>query len=71
MYIVAEWTGGNGFIAVSIGGMIFGNSIRYPCTFLFEFMDTEGQFLMLITFLVFGASLLPEGLALIDLSNVI
>ncbi len=61
-YVMAELVGGNGFIAAFIGGMVFGNSIRNPCKFLFEFMETEGQLLMLITFLVFGAALLPEGL---------
>jgi NhaP-type Na+/H+ or K+/H+ antiporter len=64
----AELIGGNGFIAAFIGGMVFGNTIRHPCTFLFEFMETEGQLLMLITFLVFGAALLPEGLADINFS---
>jgi NhaP-type Na+/H+ or K+/H+ antiporter len=62
-YVVAELIGGNGFIAAFIGGMVFGHSIRNPCTFLFEFMETEGQLLMLITFLIFGAALLPEGIA--------
>lgn len=61
-YIVAEVIGGNGFIATFVGGMVFGNSIRHPCTFLFEFMETEGQLLMLVTFFVFGAALLPEGI---------
>lgn len=61
-YVAAELIGGNGFIAAFIAGMVFGNSIRHPCAFLFEFMETEGQLLMLITFLVFGAALLPEGL---------
>ncbi len=61
-FVLAELIGGNGFIAAFIGGMVFGNTIRNPCTFLFEFMETEGQFLMLITFLVFGAVLLPEGI---------
>lgn len=61
IYVSAELIGGNGFIAAFIGGMVFGNTIRHPCTFLFEFMETEGQLLMLITFLVFGAVLLPEG----------
>jgi NhaP-type Na+/H+ or K+/H+ antiporter len=61
-YMVAELIGGNGFIAVFIGGMVFGNTLRHPCTFLFEFMETEGQLLMLITFIVFGAALLPEAL---------
>ncbi|MGI9232988.1 MAG: cation:proton antiporter [Woeseiaceae bacterium] len=70
-YVSAELIGGNGFIAAFVGGMVFGNSIRHPCSFLFEFMETEGQLLMLITFLVFGAALLPEGFALLSLSNVL
>ncbi len=62
-YAAAELIGGNGFIAAFIGGLVFGNSVRHPCTFLFEFMESEGQLLMLITFLVFGAALLPQGIA--------
>ena len=62
-YVTAEQVGGNGFIAAFIGGMVFGNTIRHPCTFLFEFIETEGQLLMLITFLIFGAALLPEAVA--------
>ena len=61
-YACAELVGGNGFIAAFVGGMVFGNTIRHACTFLFEFMETEGQLLMLITFLIFGAALLPEAL---------
>lgn len=62
-YLLAEIVGGNGFIAAFAGGMVFGNTIRHPCEFLFEFMETEGQLLMLVTFLTFGAVLLPEGLS--------
>lgn len=61
-YAAAETAGGNGFIAAFVGGMVLGATLRHPCTFLFEFMEAEGQLLMLITFLVFGAALLPEGL---------
>jgi NhaP-type Na+/H+ or K+/H+ antiporter len=61
-YICSELLGGNGFIAAFISGMVFGNTIRHTCSFLFEFMETEGQFFMLITFLVFGAALLPEAI---------
>ncbi len=68
-YVAAELVGGNGFIAAFVGGMVFGNSIRHPCTFLFEFMESEGQLLMLITFLVFGAALLPEGIAHLNATN--
>ena len=70
-YVAAELIGGNGFIAAFIGGMVFGNALRHPCTFLFEFMETEGQLLMLITFLVFGAALLPEALELATPATVI
>lgn len=70
-YIAAELVGGNGFIAAFVGGMVFGNTIRHPCTFLFEFMESEGQLLMLITFLVFGAALLPEGIAHLNLANLL
>lgn len=65
-YAAAELVGGNGFIAAFVGGMVFGNTIRHPCTFLFEFMETEGTLLMLITFFIFGAALLPEGLTHLD-----
>ena len=69
-YLLAEAVGGNGFIAAFIGGMTFGNFIRNECNFLFEFMETEGQILMLITFLVFGLALLPEGIAAFDWTHV-
>ena len=61
-YVAAELIGGNGFIAAFIGGMVFGRTVRHSCSFLFEFMETEGQLLMLLTFLMFGATLLPEAL---------
>ncbi len=71
IYVIAELVGGNGFIAAFVGGVAFGNSVRNPCTFLFEFMETEGQLLMLITFLVFGAALLPEGLNHVNATMVL
>ena len=70
VYVLAELVGGNGFIAAFVGGMVFGHTLRHPCTFLFEFMETEGQLLMLVTFLVFGAALLPEGIANVSPSIV-
>ncbi len=70
-YVVAELVGGNGFIAAFVAGAVFGNTIKNACTFLFEFMETEGQLLMLITFLIFGATLLPEALAHADVRTVV
>jgi NhaP-type Na+/H+ or K+/H+ antiporter len=69
-YAAAELAGGNGFIAVFVAGMVFGNTICHPCTFLFEFMETEGQLLMLLTFLIFGAALLPEAMAHLSLESL-
>ena len=65
-FVLSELIGGNGFIAVFVAGMIFGHSLQHPCTFLFEFMETEGQLLRLLTFLIFGAALLPEALAHVE-----
>ena len=63
-YSMAEIVGGNGFIATFVAGLVFGNSIRNPCVFLFKFMESDGELLILITFLVFGAAMLPEGVEL-------
>jgi NhaP-type Na+/H+ or K+/H+ antiporter len=62
-YTVAELIGGNGFIAAFIAGLMLGGMVRDHGTFLFEFMEGEGQLLTLIVFFVFGAVMLPEGLA--------
>ena len=65
-FAAAEWTGGNGFIAAFVGGLVFGETLRHECHFLFEFMETEGELLLLMTFLMFGAAMLPEGLVHVD-----
>lgn len=59
-FIVAELLGGNGFIAAFVGGLTFGNCLKSDCRFLIEFMEAEGQTLILIMFATFGAALLPE-----------
>jgi NhaP-type Na+/H+ or K+/H+ antiporter len=61
-YFAAEIIGGNGFIAAFVGGLVFGNTLRAPSTFIREFMEGEGQLLTLTTFLIFGAVLAPIGL---------
>ncbi|MCH9672232.1 MAG: cation:proton antiporter [Gammaproteobacteria bacterium] len=61
-FSIAELIGGNGFIAAFVAGLSFGNTIRHQCEFLFEFMESEGQLLTLLTFLIFGLVLLPEAL---------
>ncbi len=61
-YIGAELIGGNGFIAAFVAGMTFGNTLKASSTSLLDFMEGEGSLLMLLTFLIFGATLLPTGL---------
>ncbi|MCZ6666605.1 MAG: cation:proton antiporter [Gammaproteobacteria bacterium] len=58
----AELIGGNGFIAAFVAGLTFGNQVRDRCGFLFEFAEAEGQLLTLLTFLIFGAAILPKAL---------
>ena len=59
-YVGADVVGGNGFIAAFVCGAVFGNAVRGRCAFIFEFAEAEGQILVLGTFLIFGASILPE-----------
>ena len=62
-YGVATAVHGNGFIAAFVAGMVFGNSYRHDIRFIGEFMEGAGQLLTMSAFLVFGAFLLPGGLA--------
>ena len=70
-YSGAEIVGGNGFIAAFVGGLMFGNFVRGRCGFVFEFAEAEGQLLVLLTFLIFGAAILPHAFADIDWMIVI
>lgn len=62
-FAAAELVGGNGFIAAFAGGLAFGATIRHACAELFSFAEAEGQLLVLITFAIFGAIMLPIALA--------
>ncbi|MBX2884218.1 MAG: cation:proton antiporter [Granulosicoccus sp.] len=59
----AELVHGNGFIAAFISGLVFGEKLCRKADFVFEFAETEGQMLVLGTFALFGATLLPNALA--------
>jgi len=62
VFALAESVGGNGFLAAFTGGVVLGCTVRHRCGQLLDFMETEGQILTLFTFLLFGASMLPEAL---------
>lgn len=70
-YIGSELIGGNGFIAAFIAGMVFGNTYQHEIHFISEFMEGVGQLLTMFAFLVFGALLLPDGLAHMTWSAVV
>lgn len=55
-FALAEKAGGNGFIAAFAAGLTLGNACRSICDCLYEFAEAEGQLLMLLAFLVFGAA---------------
>ena len=61
-FALAEVVGGNGFISAFTAGLFFGSLIRHHCKFLFEFMESEGHLLTIITFIIFGAVMLPQAL---------
>ncbi len=65
-YLASTGLGGNGFLAAFVGGLVFGAVMKGRCKFVFEFMETEGQILVLATFLLIGAVLLPEAAARIE-----
>jgi NhaP-type Na+/H+ or K+/H+ antiporter len=70
-YVLATVIGGNGFIAAFVAGMIFGNTYRHNIRFVREFMEGAGLLLTMSSFLVFGALLLPEGLAHASMKTVL
>ena len=55
-FACAEHVGGNGFIAAFVAGMMLGQWTRGRCEWLYEFLEAEGQLLMLLVFLAFGVS---------------
>ena len=68
---LAEAFHGNGFISAFVGGLAFGNTLGKKCKFLFEFAESEGQLLILATFMVFGAIMMPIGLTNFSASTML
>lgn len=62
-FIVTEPFHGNGFIAASMGGPVFGNYQKNCCHYLFKLAETDGQLFTFGIFFIFGALLLPMTLA--------
>jgi NhaP-type Na+/H+ or K+/H+ antiporter len=58
-FSLAEAVHGNGLLAAFTGGLAFGRALGRRCRFLFEFQQTEAHMLVMVTFLVVGAMLMP------------
>ncbi len=67
-YLFATEIGGNGFIAAFVAGLVFGNTVKGRCQFIYEFVESEGQLLTWGAFLLLGAALVPEAVAHLTLS---
>ncbi len=59
-YLTAEELHGNGFLAAFVAGLAFGHILRGRAHFVFEFIETEGQILTVLSFFAIGALLLPQ-----------
>jgi NhaP-type Na+/H+ or K+/H+ antiporter len=70
-YSLAEIFHGNGFVAAFIGGLVFGNTLAFKCKYLYEFAETEGQILILLTFMAFGVVMIPMVLPNLDGSYIV
>ena len=59
-FSLAELVEGNGFLAAFVAGLTVGNVHRGVCDYLFDFAESEGQLLTVLTFFLFGAVIVPE-----------
>jgi len=59
-YLVAIEIGGNGFLAAFVGGLTFGLLFEKKCKFVLEFLEAEGQLLVLGTFVLLGIVVAPD-----------
>jgi NhaP-type Na+/H+ or K+/H+ antiporter len=70
-YAGAELLGGNGFIAAFCAGLTVGNTAREICDCLYEFAEAEGQLFTLLTFMIFGALMVPTAIMHLNLEVVL
>jgi len=58
-FYIAEYLGGNGFIAAFISGLFFGNFSNVIDSERKDFLESEGEILILMSFLIFGIAYIP------------
>ncbi len=70
-FALAEVVHGNGFIAAFVAGLTFGNTLKKKCQFLYEFAESEGQILILLTFTAFGAAMIPQAMGAVTMGHIL
>jgi NhaP-type Na+/H+ or K+/H+ antiporter len=70
-FALAEVVHGNGFIAAFVAGLTFGNTLKQKCQYLYEFAESEGQILILLTFMAFGAVMIPQAMATVTMGDIL
>ncbi len=66
-YYFAEHFGGNGYIAAFFGGLLLGNTDPQMKEHVENFAESEGEFLIMVTFLIFGLVFVPATIAYWDM----
>lgn len=65
-FYIAELVGGNGFMSAFFAGLVFGNVAVKVSDPIYEFGEAEVDILILLTFLLFGAVMVPDALGAIS-----
>ncbi len=59
-FFSADLIGGNGFMSAFFAGLIFGNTARKVSGTIYNFGEAEGELFILLTFMLFGAVMIPD-----------
>jgi NhaP-type Na+/H+ or K+/H+ antiporter len=70
-YYFAEFFGGNGYIAAFFGGLFLGNTDTVLREHVEDFAESEGEFLVMVSFLIFGLVFVPATLPYWDLKALL
>ncbi len=70
-YYFAEFLGGNGYIGAFFGGLFLGNSDETLRRHVEAFAESEGELLVMVSFLIFGLVFVPASLPYWDLKALL
>jgi NhaP-type Na+/H+ or K+/H+ antiporter len=70
-FYFADLVGGNGFMSAFFSGLVFGNVARQVCGPIYEFGEAEGELFILLTFMLFGAVMVPEAIGVLNWRTIL